>query len=93
LDDHFVSWFGEQAKVLRSPFHGVRFGVVGTLGQQIANDALAKGFLIENMRREDHTAVSGQPLIGERHPDARSGVVGVNVQAHRWLRLRLRQRT
>jgi len=44
INDHFVSWFGKQAKVPWSLFHGARFGAVGMVGQQIGSDARIEKF-------------------------------------------------
>jgi len=49
--------------------------------------ALPKTFLMQKVRPHDHAPVRRQPLIGERNPNGRSRVFGVNWQAHRLVRL------
>src|SRR5437899_1007304 len=39
------------------------------------------------MRPNHHPAMSGQALIGEGNSDRRSAILGVNIQAHRLVRL------
>ena len=66
-------------------------GIVGvgtgrTVGQDLPQLS-AKILLMQKVRPHDHAAMGGQTLIGERNPNGRSLIFGVNWQAHRLVRL------
>jgi len=57
----------------------------------VANLQAAELLWMQEMTPDNHPAVGGEPLIGETDSDGRRAVIGVNVQAHRLVRLRKRQ--
>ena len=79
---------GEDAAQVTQRDVGGRVGVgAGGCVRQSLRQLGAETLLMQEVRPEDQTAVSGQPLVSEGNSDCRSACGSINIQPHRLVRL------
>ena len=82
---------GEDATHITPGDVGRRVSIgAGGIVRQILFQRGAELLWLEELRPDDQAAVSGQALIGARNAEGRRGVLGVNLEAHRLVRLVVR---